>query len=141
MNFESSNFLYLNLTFRCNHRCVFCVSNETVDFRGKQTSPDLSVESIMSTIAKLPPDVDTVHVSGGEPTLHKDFFDILALLKKRFSRIQIASNGVAFADQAFLTKVLDLCSPQLIIPVFTLDSQIHQRLTGANTLETIISGL
>ncbi len=141
MKSNSLNFLYLNLTFRCNHNCIFCVSDETVKFRKQKSSQELSLEMIKTAIDNLPSNIDTVHISGGEPTLHKDFLDILLLLKARFSRIQIASNGAAFADFAFLEEVLKRCSPQFIIPIFSLDPAIHQGLTGKDSLKKILSGL
>ncbi|MFP4419341.1 MAG: radical SAM protein [Desulfococcaceae bacterium] len=132
---------YINSTFRCNHECSFCVSDETVHARHNSFSKDISIEMLEAFIRKVPSNVQLAHLSGGEPLLHKKLPAILQILSRRFSKIQIATNGVVLANPQFVDTILSICSPQFIIPILTTSPCTHRDLTKKNTWQTIMSGL
>jgi MoaA/NifB/PqqE/SkfB family radical SAM enzyme len=80
----------LDLTSACNFSCPFCVDSKLIN-AGKS----LTLEEIKKT-------VDTLHshgllsvilIGGGEPTLHKDFGEIIRYLKRKRLQIGIVTNG------------------------------------------------
>ena len=68
-------FLFLELTLRCNERCVHCGSR-----CGDFPNEELSLEQYKAFLDKIKQDFGTQElqlcITGGEPLLRKDFFDI-----------------------------------------------------------------
>lgn len=133
--------LYVNLTFACNQRCVFCVSDETVANRGCTRSQFLSPTVFAQELSRLPGSIDTIHFSGGEPTLHPALEQILTISANRFKHMQLATNGISFANKAKLERVLEIARMQIIVPFFTFDREIHRRLVGVDSLDAVVRGL
>jgi MoaA/NifB/PqqE/SkfB family radical SAM enzyme len=80
----------LDLTSACNFSCPFCVDSKLIN-AGK---------SLMS--AEVKKTVDTLHshgllsvilIGGGEPTLHRDFGEIVRYIKSKKLQIGIVTNG------------------------------------------------
>lgn len=138
---SADQYFYVNLTFNCNQRCIFCVSDETVSHRVGGCRTYMSVERFEQEIRKLSSDIDTIHISGGEPTLHPDLERILQIAAGRFRHVQLATNGICLADNKLLDHLLERTRIQFVIPLFTLDKDIHKSLTGADALDCIIRGL
>ncbi|MEE1282956.1 MAG: radical SAM protein [Acutalibacteraceae bacterium] len=78
--------IYLLLTDNCNLNCKMCI-------RGRQSGTNIDVTDLkkMSGINDLT-NHDIV-VTGGEPTLHKDFKEIVALLLEKTRTVTITTNG------------------------------------------------
>ena len=134
-------FLYVNLTFNCNQRCVFCVSDRTVECRKKSGCQFLSIDTFSHEIEKIPSDINIIHISGGEPTLHPELEEVLRIAGKRFSKVQMATNGVTLSNACYLEKLVRNAKIQFVIPLFTLDANTHQNLVGVDTLSLIVRGL
>lgn len=68
--------LFLELTLRCNEKCIHCGSS-----CGDVSSDELSLEQYMTFLDQLKTDMGTANkmlcITGGEPLLRKDFFDIM----------------------------------------------------------------
>ena len=76
---RSRKFIEIEITYRCNLRCINCDRS----CRQAPTNEQMSVEQIQKFINES---VDNnvkwerIRVMGGEPTLHPDIFEILNLL-------------------------------------------------------------
>jgi uncharacterized radical SAM superfamily Fe-S cluster-containing enzyme len=93
----------IDLTNRCNLRCPICFANANV--QGYVYEPTYEQVLAMLTMVRnmkpvFPP---AVQFSGGEPTIHPRFLDVLKAAKSMgFNHLQIASNGIRIAkDQEF----------------------------------------
>ncbi len=98
----------LDLTNRCNLNCPICFANANA--AGYIYEPDY--EQVVAMLGQLrdlrPTPATAVQFSGGEPTLHPRFFDIVAQAGKMgFSNIQIATNGLKMADYDFARRAAD----------------------------------
>jgi len=80
----------LDLTTACNFSCPFCVDSKLINV-GKS----LTLEEVQKTIDTLHSHglLSVILIGGGEPTLHKDFEEIVRYLKSRRLQIGIATNG------------------------------------------------
>lgn len=78
--------IYILLTDNCNLHCKMCI-------RGKQVGKELDVEAFKCNdfIDKL--SEHDVVVTGGEPTLHSKFIDIVELLCEHAKSVTITTNG------------------------------------------------
>jgi MoaA/NifB/PqqE/SkfB family radical SAM enzyme len=80
----------LDLTTACNFSCPFCVDSKLIN-AGKS----LTLEEVQKTIDTLHSHglLSVILIGGGEPTLHKDFEEIVRYLKSKRLQIGIATNG------------------------------------------------
>lgn len=85
----------------CNLRCPFC-HNWRVVIEPKP--PFLNEEATLKILDERKGFVDSVVVSGGEPTIHRDLPRFLAKLKDRGFMIKLDTNG-------FNSQVLEECLP------------------------------
>jgi MoaA/NifB/PqqE/SkfB family radical SAM enzyme len=74
------------LTYRCNSKCSMC---------NVWKNPSLPEEELsIDTLAKIPNDIGTINLTGGEPTLRKDLIEIVDLLYPKTKKLEISSNGL-----------------------------------------------
>lgn len=96
-------FLFLELTLRCNERCLHCGSN-----CGEIISSELSPNHYYELFEKIKNDFNELPmlcVTGGEPLLRHDFFEILNYAKNLGYRWGMTSNGTLITkDVAKLLK-------------------------------------
>ncbi|MCL5019668.1 MAG: radical SAM protein [Patescibacteria group bacterium] len=95
----------VDLTNRCDMKCPVCFANANV--QGYVTEPDFETirQMLVNLRAMKPVPCKVVQFSGGEPTLHPRFFDILSAARELgFWHIQIATNGKNMADLEFAQR-------------------------------------
>src|SRR4030043_925468 len=80
----------LDLPTACNFSCPFCVDSKFVN-AGKS----LTLEEVQKTIDTLHSHglLSVILIGGGEPTLHKDFEEIVRTIKSKRIQIGIVTNG------------------------------------------------
>ena len=85
-------FLFLELTLKCNENCLHCGSR-----CGEVKSEELSVETYKAFLDKVKVDFGTedkmLCITGGEPLLRKEFFEIMTYAKELGFRWGMTSNG------------------------------------------------
>ena len=91
--------LFLELTLRCNERCVHCGSSCEV----QTLSPELSADDFKRLLNKVredfADDLPRIAVTGGEPLLREDFFEIMAYAKSLGFRWGMTSNGTLITKE------------------------------------------
>jgi len=76
----------------CNFRCPFCHNRDLVLNPGGLE--DVPIEYIVATIRKYRAQwVDRIVVTGGEPTIHKNLYRLMGLLKSEGMKIKLDTNG------------------------------------------------
>jgi uncharacterized radical SAM superfamily Fe-S cluster-containing enzyme len=95
----------VDLTNRCNLSCPVCFANASVAGYLYEPSFD-QVRTMLETLRnERPVDARVVQFSGGEPTIHPQFFEILSIARDmRFTHVQAATNGIELADLEFTRK-------------------------------------
>jgi len=80
----------LDLTSACNFSCPFCVDSKLIN-----TGKSLTLGEIKKTINTLHSHglLSAILVGGGEPTLHKDFEEIVRFIKSKRLQVGIVTNG------------------------------------------------
>ncbi len=89
----------IDLTNRCNLKCPICFA--TSDASGYIYEPSFEqIKEMMINLYNLKPThTPCLQFSGGEPTLHPQFLDIIKEARKiGFGQIQIATNGITFVN-------------------------------------------
>jgi uncharacterized radical SAM superfamily Fe-S cluster-containing enzyme len=82
----------------CNLRCPICYAESGPD--RQQFKPLEQVERMLDAVVRNEGEPDVVQISGGEPTLHPQFFEILDSARRRPIRhLMVNTNGVKLAER------------------------------------------
>ncbi|MFH1235024.1 MAG: radical SAM protein [Candidatus Diapherotrites archaeon] len=118
------------LTFQCNNDCISCIS----DTRQAKNRRDSFLKQVKDAIDNVP-EKDIISFTGGEPTLRKEFFEILEYARKKHPEkfIFIVTNGRRFSEKDFFEKLLSLEIEPLRfgIPLYSHREEVHDRITRA----------
>ena len=97
----------IEITDYCNLQCPICYS-ESGPARQQFRSLEL-IERMLDAVVSNEGEPDVVQISGGEPTLHPDFFTVLDLAKARPIRhLMVNTNGIRIAkDEAFAERLAE----------------------------------
>lgn len=118
---------YLNITYKCNSSCLFCAADLGIHHN---ESEEMSYEKLVDILEESSlGEGDRIILNGGEPTLHKDFIEIVRLCADKKLFIDIYTNGKLFSDVMFCDKVLKKGKFHIRIPLFGLKDK-HDFLTG-----------
>jgi MoaA/NifB/PqqE/SkfB family radical SAM enzyme len=85
---------HLELTYRCNWRCVFCYNPRHSDLRGMRAADWSAVLDDLRALGTL-----TVSLTGGEPLTHPEFFEIAAGVRRRAMALRILTNGALVTEE------------------------------------------
>jgi tetraether lipid synthase len=90
----------------CNLKCPVCYA-ESGPQRQQFRSLD-EIEKMLDAVVRNEREPDVVQISGGEPTLHPDFFEVLEMAKARPIRhLMVNTNGVRIAkDEEFARRLV-----------------------------------
>ncbi len=124
--FERRN--WVRLTRLCNNRCTFCLDSDAQD--GTMEPSD----EIRERIRKGRADGATrLILSGGEPTVHPDFLEFVALGKSLgYRRIQTVTNGRMFSYGGFAKRALDAGLGEVTFSIHGHTAELHDTLVGVH---------
>lgn len=118
--------LRFGLTSRCNIRCRYCLPAGP---QGVITQPSLA-EAIEVLRAGHEIGIRRVHYTGGEPTVRRDFIDILRAAKEiGYTQQIVTTNG--YRLHHFLEQAVTTGLTRTIISIDTLDEQKNLFITRA----------
>lgn len=100
---QSAGTAAIEISNHCNLHCPVCLA----DNRGSFSLTPAEVGKIADDFLAGQKNVDAFTLSGGEPTIHPQLFDIIRVLDRPgIARIVINSNGIRIAeDDAFLDEL------------------------------------
>ena len=123
---KEGEMLSIHLTDICNNRCWFCVVDspgQRVDFVSRnKINRFLEAHSDMGYSA--------VNLHGGEPTVRKDFLDILQKIKEcGYPRVILQTNARKLSIKEFAKKTCELGVDLCVVSVHGSESSIHDEIT------------
>src|SRR6476619_6462909 len=95
----------LEITDKCNLQCPICYAESSPK---RETWRSLEqIETMLNAIVRNEEEPDIVQISGGEPTIHPQFFEILERARRAPIRhLMINTNGLRIAqDEAFAERL------------------------------------
>jgi len=95
----------VEITDRCNLSCPTCYAMSSPHYGRHRTVEE--VEKMLDIIVANEGEPDVVQISGGEPTIHPHFFEILDIAKRKpIKHLMVNTNGIRIAnDPGFAEKL------------------------------------
>ncbi len=109
----------IELTEACNLKCRFCYNSQKPRYNNK-------VFEMMDTLAEQ--GIMQLTLTGGEPLMHPQFFDILKRAVELFPNVMILSNGSLMTDEN-VKRICDIGPMSVSISIHG-DAETHDSLTG-----------
>lgn len=104
----------VEITDRCNLQCPTCYAMSSPHYGKHRTLAE--VEQMLDIIVANEGNPDVVQISGGEPTVHPDFFAILDIAKtKPIKHLMVNTNGIRIAKDLAFTQQLASYMPDFEI--------------------------
>lgn len=119
--------LELHLTYHCPERCIFCSEDHRMTKYNRFKVTWGRVAKVLRIHAER--GVRNVHITGGEPSIHPRFVDVLRLAKKLGMRTSIGTIGTMLSRRDFAATAL----PYLDEALFSIhgpDAATHDRVAG-----------
>ena len=126
----------LEVTDRCNLTCPTCYAGSSPTYGRHRTLEE--VKKMLDTIVKNEKEPDVVQISGGEPTIHPQFFEILEYAKSLPIRhLMLNTNGIKIAKDKEFVKRLKSYTPdfEIYLQFDSFNNEVLKSMRGAHLSE------
>ena len=133
-------YIRMSITDVCNFKCGYCLPNGyQVDKSDNRKFLHLDeIKRLAMVFSKL--GVSKIRITGGEPTVRKDFFEIIKILKEvGIKKVSITTNGYHLDKKAKM--LVDSSLNGINISIDSLDRNIFKSITGHDRLPEILKGI
>ena len=138
---RSFPYITLSKTNVCNFKCGYCLPNGyQIDKSDNRKFLHLEeIRRLAKVLSKL--GVCKIRLTGGEPTVRKDFFEIVKILKNEaaIKKVVITTNGYRLDEKAQMLVNSGLSG--INISIDSLDRNIFKTITGHDRLPEILRGI
>jgi len=131
--------LELHIAYTCPERCVFCSEEDRMaSYKQFGVSWARAATVLRKHAAR---GVRAVHFTGGEPTIHPQFVQLLALARKLRMRTSIGTIGTMLAREDFAKQALPLLD-EALFSLHGPDAATHDPLAGRpGSWETVTTAM
>tara|TARA_B100000575_G_scaffold63442_1_gene48513 strand:+ start:633 stop:1622 length:990 start_codon:yes stop_codon:yes gene_type:complete len=134
-------YIRLSITDVCNFKCGYCLPNG-YQINKSDNRKFLHLEEIKrltKVFSRL--GVQKIRLTGGEPTVRKDFFEIIRILKNEagIKKVVITTNGYNLDKKAKM--LIDSGLNGINISIDSLDRNTFKNITGHDRLPEILKGI
>ena len=137
---RSFPYIRLSITDVCNFKCGYCLPNGYFKVENKPGFLNLDeISNLVAAFTEL--GVSKIRITGGEPTVRKDFFEVLKNIKSEheISNLVITTNGYKLneiAEELIATRINGIN-----ISIDSLDRNKFKEITGQDRLPQILEGV
>lgn len=127
----------VEITDRCNLTCPTCYAGSSPTYGRHRTFEE--VKKMLDVVVENEKEPDVVQISGGEPTLHPEFFQILDYAKTLPIRhLMINTNGIRIAKEKEFVARLKTYAPdfEIYLQFDSFNNEVLKKMRGAE-LNTI----
>ena len=123
----------VEITDNCNLNCPVCYAESGA--HREQHKPLAEIIRMLDTVVANEGEADVMQLSGGEPTLHPQFWEILDAAKARpIKHVMINTNGIVLAqDKAFVERLATYApGVEVYLQFDSFRAEVHKVLRGAD---------
>ncbi|MEL6811312.1 MAG: radical SAM protein [Bacteroidota bacterium] len=123
----------VEITDRCNLTCPTCYAGSSPTYGRHRTLDE--VKKMLDVVVENEREPDVVQISGGEPTLHPQFFEILDYAKSLPIRhLMINTNGIRIAKERDFVHRLKGYAPdfEIYLQFDSFENSVLQKMRGAD---------
>ncbi len=113
---------HMDITWRCNERCVHCYLEH--DDKGEMTTEE--IKDVLRQLAEA--GTFFLSISGGEPLLRRDCFEILEYARSLRFNVKLKTNAVMIGPQE-AQRLRKLGIEQVQISVYSHRPEVHDAIT------------
>ncbi len=133
-------YLRLSITDQCNFRCNYCLPN---GYQPEANKPSFLTLSEITRVARAFAAMGTekIRLTGGEPTLRKDFLTIAESVAnvEGIRHVALTTNGYRMAKDVADWKRAGITSVN--VSVDSLDPRMFHQITGINKFDEVMRGI
>lgn len=132
----------IEVTDRCNLSCPTCYASSSPSNGRHRTLAE--IEQMLDTIVANEGEPDVVQLSGGEPTVHPDFFEIMRIAKsKPIKHLMLNTNGIRIAkEEGFAAALKEFCPDfEIYLQFDSFEKERLERLRGKDLREVRMKAL
>lgn len=132
-------YLRLSITDECNFKCNYCLPDGYQPTHKKQFLSEVEIKNLVSAFAEL--GTTKVRITGGEPSLRKDFTAIISCISNipAIRKVATTSNGFSLKKNA--QRWFDAGLDSINISVDSLDPKTFHLITGKNLFQKVMEGV
>lgn len=126
------NEITIEVTQQCPNRCIYCSSLSDI---GKTERLDYDyIRRVVDDAKEL--GAKSVSLSGGEPFLREDVYDIVDYIHAKGLKVRLYSSGIYYADGKYSSipsKLLETIKGKLAVLIFnyeTIDAELYATIMG-----------
>ncbi|HJL91890.1 MAG: GTP 3',8-cyclase MoaA [Acidimicrobiales bacterium] len=129
----------ISVTDRCNFRCQYCMPEEGLDWLKREEL--LTFEEITRVTKILVENygIDSVRLTGGEPTLRANLSDLISMLSDLPIEIALTTNGITLEKNAHLLRSAGLS--RINISIDSLKAEKFKEITHRDEMQKVITGI
>ncbi|HFQ5288814.1 TPA: GTP 3',8-cyclase MoaA [Vibrio vulnificus] len=134
-------YLRLSVTDVCNFKCTYCLP-DGYQPSGQKNSSFLNLAEIRRVV-KAFADCGTskVRITGGEPSLRKDFTDIIHTVASTQGIKRVATTTNGYRMEKHIGEWKEAGLNQINVSVDSLDPRMFHQITGENKFHQVMSGI
>jgi 7,8-dihydro-6-hydroxymethylpterin dimethyltransferase len=132
----------IEITDRCNLSCPTCYAMSSPHYGRHRTIGE--VEKMLNIIVENEGEPDVVQISGGEPTIHPDFFQILDIAKsKPIKHLMVNTNGIRIAKDFEFTERLASYMPdfEIYLQFDSFKTEVLKNMRGQDLVDVRLKAL
>lgn len=128
----------IKVGYLCNNNCVFCWTDR---FKEK-VKTNLTTKEILRKIDLAQNiNINTLILSGGEPTIRKDIFKICRYIKEKGFSLGLGSNGRIFSYKGIFDMLTKENLEFLHISFLSNEKEIHNKITRTKSFDQTTQGI
>jgi 7,8-dihydro-6-hydroxymethylpterin dimethyltransferase len=132
----------IEITDRCNLQCPTCYAMSGPHYGRHRTVQE--IESMLDIVVANEGEPDVVQISGGEPTIHPQILEILAIAKtKPIKHLMLNTNGIRIADDEGFAEQLATFAPdfEIYLQFDSFKPAVLQQLRGKDLTQVRMKAL
>ncbi len=126
----------IDLTNRCNFRCPLCFAEAPPNGNIYYLDIETVRRMLAALLARGPVPCRHIQFSGGEPTLHPQFLEIVRMAREMgFNHVQVATNGTLFGSPEYAERAEQAGLHTLYLQFDGMTDEVYLALRGRRLLE------